>query len=144
MAGFMVGGHQCSKIRYRASLGDSMTVTQCYCRTCRNCTSGTFVSYAELPGCGIAFTKGSLSCFKSSDFGGRGFCESCGCHSTIRYCGEREEITNSVWFTVGSMDHPEDIKPTDNIFTSEKLPWLHFDEEPLSWRRHGVDSAEVK
>ena len=148
MSSVITGGCQCGKIRYRARAGDSKTVTHCYCRMCRKLTGGTFVSYAECPGDNFAYTKGKPRYFKSSDFGEREFCGSCGCHITFRYHGEREEITSSIWITVGSMDHPEDIKPTDNIFTSEKLPWLHLDEElehwpeQLAWLRPGVDSTK--
>jgi hypothetical protein len=47
------------------------------------------------------------------------------------------------------MDRPDEIEPTDHIFTAEKLPWLYLDQKlahwpgQLPWLRPGVDSPET-
>ena len=149
MSKAITGGCLCGEVSYRAVVGDSKTVAHCYCSMCRRLSGGTFVTYAEFPAKDFAYTKGQPQHFKSSDFAVRGFCGSCGCQFTFQYFGERKEITESIWITVGSMDRPDEIEPTDHIFTAEKLPWLYLDQQlahwpgQLPWLRPGVDSPET-
>jgi len=129
----ITGGCQCGAIKYQAFRGESKTVAHCYCQMCRKLTGGSFVSYAEFPSDGISFTKDQLKYFKSSEFAVRGF------------CGERDQITNSVWIAAGSLDNPENLVPTDIIYAPEQLPWLQSDESlphwpgQMPWLRPGID-----
>ena len=60
---------------------DNPRVRACHCDMCRQHTSGAFFSLETLPG--SITVKGPAKTFKSSDWGGRGFCSTCG--STLWY-----------------------------------------------------------
>ena len=127
------GGCLCGALRYRAAVGDSRTVTHCYCRMCRKATGGTFVTWAEFPAKDFVFTKGQPRYFKSSDLAERAFCGTCGYQFTYQAVGEPEGISESIWVAVGSTDRPGDIEPTHHIFTDNQLPWLHLDDGLPRW-----------
>ena len=127
------GGCLCGAVRYRGLLGESKTVTHCYCGMCRKVSGGAFLTWAEFPAKDFAFTKGQPRYFKSSDIAVRGFCGGCGCQFTYQYVPDLESISESIWVAVGSLDRPGDIAPTDHIFTDNQLPWLHSDDGLPRW-----------
>ncbi|MGB7242001.1 MAG: GFA family protein [Sulfitobacter sp.] len=60
---------------------DNPRLRACHCDMCRQHTSGAFVSIETQPG--SIELSGPATLFKSSDWGGRGFCSICG--STLWY-----------------------------------------------------------
>jgi hypothetical protein len=133
MADELTGGCQCGAIAYRARLADSRTVTHCHCRMCRKLTGGSFVTWVEAPADGFVVTKGKPRRLQSSAFAERFFCGDCGCHIAFRYWEERAEIVSAIWISAGSLDHPEQITPTDVIFAREMLPWMPDDPRLRHW-----------
>ena len=127
------GGCLCGAVRYRALLGESKTVTHCYCRMCRKVSGGTFLTWVEFPAKDFVFTKGQPSYFRSSDLAKRAFCGSCGCQLTFWAVGDPAGLAKGIWVALGSMDRPGDIEPTHHIFTDNQLPWLHSDDGLPRW-----------
>lgn len=133
MAEELTGGCQCGALAYRVRPAESPTVTHCHCRMCRKLTGGSFVTWVEAPADGFEVTKGQPRRLQSSPFAERFFCGECGCHIAFRYRGEREEITQAIWISAGSLDHPERLVPTDVIFAKEMLPWMPDDGALRHW-----------
>ena len=127
------GGCLCGAVRYRAVVGESKTVTHCYCRMCRKATGGTFVTWVEFPAKDFVFTKGQPSTFRSSDLAERVFCGSCGCQLTFRAVGDPTGLAEAIWVALGGMDRPGDIEPTHHIFTDNQPPWLRLDDDLPRW-----------
>jgi hypothetical protein len=38
-------------------------------------------------------------------------------------------IADRVQVTLGSLDHPEAVRPDDHVWTSEQLPWLRIEDD---------------
>lgn len=144
----ITGGCHCGSVKYRANTGACKTIAHCYCKMCRKLTGGTYVSYVEVPAKNFLFIEGQPKTVKSSSFAERSFCGDCGCHFTYRYYDERDEITENIWIVVGSIDRPEDLVPTDVIYSPCKLPWLlkdnHLAHWPgqMPWLRPGIEADD--
>jgi hypothetical protein len=70
----------CGAVQVTATV-DNPRMRACHCDMCRQHTSGPFFSLETVPG--SVTVTGPSKTFKSSDWGGRGFCETCG--STLWY-----------------------------------------------------------
>ena len=127
------GGCLCGAVRYRAVVGESRTVTHCYCRMCRKATGGTFVTWVEFPAKDFVYTTGQPGYFRSSDLAERAFCGSCGCQLTFRAVGDPAGLADDIWVALGGMDRPGDIEPTHHIFTDNQLPGLRLDDDLPRW-----------
>ncbi len=129
----VIGGCLCGALRYRAVVGESKTVTHCYCRMCRKATGGTFVTWVEFPAKDFVFTKGQPSYFRSSDLAERAFCGRCGCQLTFRAVGDPGGLSEVIWIALGGTDRPGDIEPTHHIFTDDQLPWFRLSDDLPRW-----------
>jgi hypothetical protein len=56
--------------------------------------------------------------YKSSDRGSYLFCPKCGSSLGFRESGH-------VWIGLGSLDHPDQLRPDHQWFTYSELPWIH-------------------
>jgi hypothetical protein len=70
----------CGAVRITAKV-DNPRIRACHCDMCRQHNSGAFVSLETVPG--SVTVTGPATTFKSSEWGGRGFCTTCG--STLWY-----------------------------------------------------------
>ena len=120
------GGCLCGSVRYRGVVDDSKTVGHCHCAMCRKSTGATLVSWIHVLAKDFAFTRGEPERFRSSHIAERTFCGTCGCQFTFRFVGDSEDDPASLWVTLGSTDRPEDFEPVHQIFTDDRLPWLHL------------------
>ncbi len=115
----ITGGCQCGAVRYAIHAMPKYPHI-CHCRMCQK-AFGAF--YAPLAG-GILkedfeVTRGTIATFNSSDEAERGFCANCGTPLTFRYF-------TSKWtaVSIGSLDHPEEMKPIEQYGVEGRLPWL--------------------
>ena len=120
------GGCLCGSLRYRGVVDDSKTVGHCHCAMCRKSTGATLVGWIHVPAKDFTFTRGEPRRFRSSHIAERTFCGTCGCQFTFRFVGDSEDDPASLWITLGSTDRPEDFEPVHQIFTDDRLPWLHL------------------
>lgn len=81
----------------------------------------------------LHFVAGSPKFFRNSDHGERGFCSRCG--SRLVYQPLLAEYKDWTQVDVGSLDHPEDVRPKLHVFIESKLPWFDtVDDLPrLRW-----------
>jgi hypothetical protein len=109
------GGCQCGAVRFRVD-GDLGEASICHCRMCQKATGGLFGPYVGAPA--VVWTRGERKRFQSSNKVWRGFCEACGTPLTFEY-GE-----SSVALAIGALDDPAAARPTEQLGSPSKLPWV--------------------
>jgi hypothetical protein len=113
------GGCLCGAIRYRIA-GAPHHVSHCHCTMCRRASGAAMVTWATVPADSFEITKGEPRWYQSSDHGKRGFCPGCGTpilFSSTHYAGW-------VDVTAGSLDRPEQVRPTNHTYEPSRIPWL--------------------
>lgn len=115
------GGCFCGASRYRAE-GEPINVRVCHCRMCQRALGAAFNARVLMPLDAVTIT-GPVGRFNSSPVLVRGFCTLCG----TSLFTERASA-GVVGLTCGSLDRPDDLWPTDHIWTSSKQAWLTLDD----------------
>ena len=109
------GGCQCGAVRFRVE-GPLGEASICHCRMCQKATGGLYGPYVAAPG--LVWTRGERKRFQSSNKVWRGFCEACGTPLTFEY-GE-----SSMALAIGALDDPAAARPTKQLGSPSKLPWV--------------------
>ena len=118
------GGCLCGAVRYRIT-GSVDRVGHCHCTMCRRSVGAVAVTWATVLLTQFEITRGEPRTHRSSATAKRQFCADCGASLTFWYERKPEEIDVSL----GTLDHPERHPADHHDWASEKLPWLHLDEE---------------
>jgi len=113
------GGCLCGAIRYKAC-ALPFQQNHCHCTLCRRASGAPFVSWLTWREHELSFT-GSPASYQSSEKARRGFCEQCGSQLTFQLLD-----SDAVDITAGSLDHPDLFEPSEHIWVSSKLPWIHL------------------
>ena len=113
------GGCFCGKIRYEFDAEEVM-VADCHCTMCRRTSGAAFATWLVVPIEIFRYTSGEAKELKSSEQGTRYFCSEC---STPIACvnTSHPEIID---ITLGSLDKPENYRPTFSVFEDTRLPHL--------------------
>ncbi len=131
------GGCLCGAVRYRlAAVPDD--VAHCHCRICRRSAGAPVLTWATVPRAGLAVT-GEVRWFRSSRLAKRGFCPACG--TQLFFAQEIAEAgaalplaeappadpdgADTCDVTVASLDEPDAVRPTRNIWVGTRLAFLH-------------------
>jgi len=123
------GGCACGALRYKLT-ADPLIVHACHCRNCQRLTGSAFVTNIWIEKKFVETVSGVPKSFKLS--GGSGnphevfFCDRCGTYLWSKYYAAPGD---TVLLRVGTLDHPEAIKPDVHIFTRSKLPWLDLPKD---------------
>lgn len=115
------GGCFCGAVRYRVT-GPVLVSAQCHCDDCRKTMGATSVSWFTVNEVDFHWVNAEPSQFASSAPVVRTFCPNCGTSLTYQHGNRQGQID----ITSGSLDKPEKIIPTKDIFCSEKLSWVPF------------------
>ena len=105
----MKGKCICEEVTFDVEL-ENHKISACHCSICRKQTSGIIMTMNIKPGTLKFIMSESLSIYKSSSWGERGFCKTCGTNLFWRtqdhsYCNinvfslELEKIENNIEFT---------------------------------------------
>jgi hypothetical protein len=113
----VTGGCQCGAVRYALSATPTGAAL-CHCRMCQKATGGPFLAAAGVPPAQFAWTRGAPATFRSSSLAERGFCATCGTPLTFRYLDQ-----DRVSVTLGSLDAPDDVRPTEQIGVEARVAW---------------------
>src|SRR5262249_46735946 len=118
LAQTLQGGCFCAAPRYRME-APPIGVGHCHCTICRRTTGAPFVTWATVPAAGFAFTSGSATELRSTPIARRMFCATCGTALTFQLLAEPAWID----VTVGSLDDPLAVVPSEHIWTANQLEW---------------------
>ena len=115
------GSCLCGAVRFRTS-ADPQSVSYCHCKMCQRQTGAPVSAAACFPKGTVKWTSGSPKLYVSSPGVERGFCSECG--STLIWQSGEE-----ICIKIGTLDHPESVKPDRHIWVANSLPWLHIDDK---------------
>jgi hypothetical protein len=112
------GGCQCGAVRYAATeLHDNAHI--CHCRMCQKAVGNFFAALVGAPKEAVTWTRGMPAAFRSSEHIERGFCSACG--TPLFY---NDVNGKRITLTIGSMDHPERLKPRSQDGVEGRMPWF--------------------
>ena len=115
------GGCACGAVRYALN-STPFDAGWCHCRICRLTSGAPAMVFASVPAGDLVWTRGAdqVKSFKSSSFGHRRFCGSCG----TPFLMEVDHQPETVDFSVATLDAPERVTPGFHIFWASRVPWF--------------------
>jgi hypothetical protein len=120
----ITGGCMCGAVRYEAT-EPPQEVGYCHCRMCQKWTGNLFLPGAGFRSAAFRFTQGEPKFYRSSAWLERGFCANCGTPVCDRYL----KGSDTVYASIGSLDHPEDWPPSAHWGVESQVPWLTIDDD---------------
>ena len=128
----LTGGCQCGAVRY-ALHAEPDAPCICYCRMCQKQFGNILAAFAGVALADFELTRGDITWFRSSYSARRGFCRACGTPLAYGHLLEPR-----IAMALGSLDHPELVKPMFQYGAEAVVPWLH---EVLALPVTGTGSA---
>lgn len=115
----LTGGCLCGSVRYETEAPVS-DATFCHCRSCRRASGAVALPWLTVSRGALRWTGGTAPASHSSSPGvTRQFCARCG--TPLTYASTASPATLDL--TLGSLDAPEHLAPTDHIWMQDALPW---------------------
>ncbi len=123
------GGCFCGKIKYEIT-GSPLHQTVCHCDGCRRSSGAASVPWLTVTASDFKLTAGEPAEIRSALYpkstcdgcgGLRLFCPTCG--TPIAFKGD-DRADREIDITVGSLDVPQNVSPTEDVFADQKLPWV--------------------
>ena len=124
----ITGGCLCGAVRYEAN-ARPVAASYCHCRMCQKSVGNLFGVWVQFPRSAFRYTRGRPKSFPSSEQGERLFCAACG--SPL---GGLLDSFATVFVALGSLDHPEYLRPQNHWGIESKVPWVRIDEHLPSFR----------
>ena len=126
----ITGGCLCGKVRYDADT-DSILTCVCHCHNCQKASGSAFTIVVGVPQQTLN-VQGELKTYEDRADSGRlnykRFCPTCG-SSVI---DEADVAPGWVMLHVGTLDDPNWVKPTMQIYCDSAQPWVSLGGE---WQR---------
>ncbi len=117
----LAGGCLCGAIRYRTR-GMPMLAEYCHCRMCQKAAGAAFGNWMDFEADRIEWIGDRPEEYQSSSHVHRGFCGRCGSSLTFR----NEERPQHITLTINSLDDPDQVVPTQHIYTDSQVVWLEL------------------
>jgi hypothetical protein len=107
--------------------GPSLWCAHCHCSLCRRAHGAAFVTWVGVEDNRFTpLNQQSLSWYRSSEDGERGFCSSCG--STLFFRSTR--WPNEIHIARANIEGDIDIEPTAHVtYGSSEVSWFQFDDQ---------------
>ena len=135
MSQLLTGGCLCGTLRYECQYKPK-AVTYCHCDDCRKANGCAFNICVEVDADILKIVSGRVKGYtKTADSGNkitREFCPECGSPLFTR-----SNAHSRVGIKAGSLDEPELIKPTRQIWTEKAVTWSRIDETLPSFPQAG-------
>lgn len=120
----LTGGCSCGAVRYEISTS-KINAGICHCTDCQRHSGAPFVVWLGIDPKVFNLIQGELKEFGSSKWATRGFCPECG--STLTY--RVNDNANEIDIAGGSLDEPNAVPPSFQIFRKDSPRFMHgFDE----------------
>ena len=117
----------CGYVRYEYA-GEVGDANYCHCLDCRRTTGSAFNIGVRAHAKALHVVSGRVKGYtKTADSGNeitREFCPECGSPLFTRSPAHPE----FVFIKAGSLDDPEMVRPTHQIWTGRAVPWAHIDD----------------
>lgn len=117
----LAGGCACGGLRYEVRT-PAIDAGYCHCTLCQRTTGAPVLAWASIPIEGFAYVAGTPAVYRSSDWGERRFCATCGAQIDYR---DREQPA-SVSINIATLDDPGALPPARHIFTAHRIPWFEI------------------
>jgi len=124
MKSVLTGQCYCGKIKFSATEAPQ-SVAYCHCDSCRRATGAAVAAFAAMDEKVVTFTPDEGRSVSVSPGVTRTFCAECGSSLTGRY----DYLPGQVYISVGVMDQANDLNPKIHCHDSERLTWLHIDDD---------------
>ncbi|MGO9602157.1 MAG: GFA family protein [Candidatus Binataceae bacterium] len=132
----VTGGCLCGAVRYSASVPPS-GVHYCHCRICQRAFGNVFAIFGSFPKDKFRFTLSKPRIYRSSAIARRGFCGRCG----TPLLTEQVPPNGQIGISVGSLDHPERVRPEIHWGSESEIPWLKISDRLP--HKHTMDDPAV-
>ncbi len=119
----ITGACLCGATRFEAA-GPPRRVTHCHCGMCRRAIGTVLATFATFESDNVRWL-GEPTRYDSSERGWRGFCARCGSSVCFGYNPRPERI----YIAMGIFDEPDAFPAGFHDRRSQKVSWLHVDEE---------------
>ena len=136
MSGFR-GGCLCGAVRYH-SPEDPIVTINCHCDDCRRSTGAVFSTNVMVPEDHLHVEGETRRYEHTADSGNvmtKSFCPTCG----ALLFGTSSGRHNIVSIRAGTMDDPDKITPSVNVFMDRRIPTTMIDEGLVAWQRMPAD-----
>jgi hypothetical protein len=121
------GGCLCAQVRYEAT-PEHRDGYYCHCRMCQLAFGNTRAAYINLRKAQVRWLTSPPSYYASSKIARRGFCGRCGTPLSFEFLDSQ-----SMDLSVGSLDEPGLLKPTEHFAFESHVPsWFDDDGLPRS------------
>ena len=121
------GTCHCGAIQYELS-EEPQVVALCHCSDCRRSSGAPFVVWAMYPEASLTVNGGTPKTINSSGTAMRSFCSECG---TGLFYRNEVVLPGIVDIQAATLDNPNELAPTVQIQTAERLNWVtHLNELP--------------
>lgn len=121
------GGCMCGAVRYECT-GDPGNASYCHCDDCKRATGGPYTVGVVVRKTDLRLLSGQVKGYTTLADSGRKitreFCPNCGSPLFTR----AKKCPDLVFLKAGSLDEPERVKPTCQIWTKRAVPWAHIDQ----------------
>jgi hypothetical protein len=108
---------------------DPTFIADCYCKDCQKASGGAFATFFAVPEEDFTLLSGQTKRFHYIADSGKGldrnFCPDCG---SRLFSNHVEAFPGMIFIMMGSLDNPEGIAPTLEMYTKRRLKWTkHLD-----------------
>jgi len=111
----------CKAVQYVVS-EEPLWCAHCHCGDCRRHTGSAVATFVGVDKDGLKLTAGEFGRIESSAGVYRSFCSRCG--TPMAY--ETDELPGEIHLYLGTLERPDEISPTLEVFCRERLPWLQL------------------
>ena len=136
MSEIITGGCLCGSVRYEYT-GRLEKASYCHCDDCRRDTGGPYTVGVPAKADALRIISGRIKGYTSTGDSGkeitRQFCPECGSPLFTR----SQLHPDSVWIKAGSLDKPQSIKPTHQLWTQCAVPWAYIPDNLPTFPRSG-------
>ncbi len=137
MSESILRGHcLCKAVQYVVN-GEPLWCAHCHCGDCRRHTGSAVATFVGVDKDGLALTAGEFGRIESSPGVYRSFCSRCG--TPMAY--ETDELPGEIHLYLGTLERPDEIAPTLEVFCRERLPWLQLTVDGPSFE--GLPDQEI-
>ncbi len=132
----MCGGCLCGSVRYEYD-GRPGESSYCHCDDCKRATGGPYTVGVLSKADKLRIVSGNVKSYTTRGDSGREitrqFCPECGSPLFTR----GEHCAGFVYIKAGSLDKPELVKPSCQIWTERAVKWAYVDESLPSYPKSG-------